>query len=590
MRLENNGVTSNSQSSPAPGVGNNNGLASNGATASMLKSAASETHSNGTSAVRNGMGKLDVGGLTAAEYGLTTPKSDYFGHDREEVTRILIQALVDLGYHKAATTLEDESEFTLESPYVSSFRHAVLKGDWNNAERLLEGMEIHQDADINALLFYLRQQKFLELLEIRNLSRALQVLRNELTPLNHSVERLHFLSSLMMCLSAEDLKQEADWDGASGSSRQHLLSELSKFISPSIMIPEHRLSSLLQQVKQTQISNCLYHNTSNSPSLYSDHTCDRNQFPSLTVELLSDHADEVYCVKFSNDGTKMASASKDKSIIIWDVENFELLFILSEHNKDVTYVDWSPDDTRLVSCSQDKTARLWDITEGKLLKTLTEFSEPVSSVAWAPDGQSFVTGGLDEFLIQWDVRGEMLRKSASPRIYDLKVTADCQKIVAVCTEQQLHVFDFRDWKNQRSYNLGCELTGVQTSKDSRYAIVNTAAREVVMLDLETGRAIQRYTGQLQGRWVIRGCLGGADENFVLSGSEDSNIYVWHKQNGQLVEKLAGHTGTVNCVTWNPSNAHMFASAGDDRTIRIWSRAPRPQAKGKMKNTVDGWSH
>jgi WD40 repeat protein len=93
-----------------------------------------------------------------------------------------------------------------------------------------------------------------------------------------------------------------------------------EFISPSIMIPEHRLASLLQQVKQTQISNCLYHNTSNSPSLYSDHTCDRNQFPSLTVELLSDHSDEVYCVKFSNDGTKMASASKDKSIIIWDVE------------------------------------------------------------------------------------------------------------------------------------------------------------------------------------------------------------------------------------------------------------------------------
>jgi len=150
---------------------------------------------------------------------------------------------------------------------------------------------------------------------------------------------------------------------------------------------------------------------------------------------------------------------------------------------------------------------------------LADFSEPVSSVAWAPDGQSFVTGGMDEFLIQWDVRGEMLRKSASPRIYDLKVTADCQKIVGVCTEQQLHVFDFRDWKNQRSYNLGCSLTGVQTSKDSRYAIVNTAAREVVMLDLETGRVIQRYTGQVQDRWVIRGCLGGADENFVLSGSE-----------------------------------------------------------------------
>lgn len=93
-----------------------------------------------------------------------------------------------------------------------------------------------------------------------------------------------------------------------------------EFISPSVMIPEHRLASLLDQVKAKQISNCLYHNTSNSPSLYSDHMCDREQFPLCTLDLLSDHADEVYCVKFSHDGRRMASASKDKNVIIWEVE------------------------------------------------------------------------------------------------------------------------------------------------------------------------------------------------------------------------------------------------------------------------------
>jgi hypothetical protein len=139
MRLENNGV--NSQSS--------NNHATNGAT--PLKSGL-ENHSNGTApSVRNGTGKLEAGS-TASSFTMLappTPRPDYFGHDREEVTRILIQALVDLGYHKAATLLEEESEYTLESPRVSDFRRAILRGEWGRAEQLLYGMDIHQDADFN---------------------------------------------------------------------------------------------------------------------------------------------------------------------------------------------------------------------------------------------------------------------------------------------------------------------------------------------------------------------------------------------------------------------------------------------------------
>lgn len=86
------------------------------------------------------------------------------------------------------------------------------------------------------------------------------------------------------------------------------------------MIPEHRLASLLHQVKQAQISKCLYHNTAYSPSLYSDHLCPRDQFPLTTIEILTEHTDEVWFLQFSHDGTRLASASQDFSVIIWDCE------------------------------------------------------------------------------------------------------------------------------------------------------------------------------------------------------------------------------------------------------------------------------
>jgi hypothetical protein len=57
-----------------------------------------------------------------------------------------------------------------------------------------ETLVLAEDADRSEMLFYLRQQKFLELLEARELGSALVVLRQELTPLNYDVDRLHALS------------------------------------------------------------------------------------------------------------------------------------------------------------------------------------------------------------------------------------------------------------------------------------------------------------------------------------------------------------------------------------------------------------
>lgn len=344
------------------------------------------------------------------------PRPPYFGHDREEVTRILIQALTDLGYDNAASSLSQESGYNLESPAVSKFRNAVLQGDWAQAEDLLfgdtleeggvsiggNGLVLQTGVDRNVMRFWLREQKFLELLEQRDTGKALMVLRLELTPLYQDTSKLHFLSryctkllsctqaniifSLLMCQSTEDLKVKAEWDGAKGESRHYLLSELSseyspkyketkanmqvECISPSVMLPEHRLAVLLHQVKGHQISSCLYHNTASSPSLYQDHNCDRNHFPVHQIRELDKHTGEVWHVKFSNDGTRLATCGKDGTCVIFEVGTWEVLQCLAVPEKGICSVAWSPDDTMIVTCQMDYYAILWDVHVSLLLTNL----------------------------------------------------------------------------------------------------------------------------------------------------------------------------------------------------------------------------
>ncbi|CZT49505.1 related to WD40 repeat-containing protein [Rhynchosporium secalis] len=574
MRLEGESNSSNGTSRPL----------SNGSGPSALYKAALSNSANGTRRSSIAMNGSNTNGHSSVKQPPT-----YFGHDREEVTRILIQSLTDLGYNSAAASLSQESGFNVESPTVAKFRNAVLTGEWSQAESLLfggsledggvsidgDGLVLQDGVDRNVMRFWLRQQKFLELLEQRDTGRALMVLRTELTPLYQDTGKLHFLSSLLMCHSLQDLKSKAEWDGAEGQSRHHLLSELSKCISPSVMLPEHRLAVLLNQVKRYQIDSCLYHNTSESPSLYQDHVCDQSHFPLHTVLELDKHSSEVWQVKFSHDGTRLASCGKDGTCIIYEVGSFEVLQNLAMAESGIASVSWSPNDEFVVTCGRDHLAILWDSHTGDILQQLPRFGEPVSSCVWAPDGRTFIIGCLDKEknLSQWNRNGDLVFDwGRTHRIQDVEISPNGQYLVAMDNETHIHIYNFVTRELEYEMDMKVRMSSVSISQDSRFLLVNKTDGEAQMVDLDVQAPIRTFkSGAKGGNFVIRATYGGANESFVIFGSEDGHIFIWHKETGQLIEKLEGHgKASCNSVSWNPSNPCMFATAGDDAKVRIWA--------------------
>lgn len=493
------------------------------------------------------------------------PTGPFFGHDREEVTRILIQSLSDLGYHNAAGTLSRESGFELEVPSVAAFRTAIQTGDWSEAEALLfgrrqesapripnlsnplwtktsqssspdvytAGLPLSDGANRHEMLFRMRQQKYLELLEQGQLEAALMVLRQELTPLHQDVLRLHTLSSLIMCHSPDHLRAQAHWDGAAGESRNHLLSELSKSISPSVMIPEHRLAVLLDQVQEQQVRQCLYHNTTDPPSLYHDHVCDSEDFPLHVYQELKEHQDEVWYLEFSNNGSMLASAGKDNKVIVYNTTNWRPLWHFQEghdigpNESGICYIAWSPDDRYLLSCSQAKEIVLYDTRNGHKIGSIDHFSYPVTTAAWAPDGLSFVVGsqdsmrplGLYQLADQKQIHTWYSHDSTNMRINDCSISADASRLAAITSDNRVLVFDFQTRVKIADWYMEDKLTCVTLSHDGKTVLISMNEGRLLLLNSESGDVVQRYTGLKQSEFVIRSAFGGANENFVISGSE-----------------------------------------------------------------------
>lgn len=581
------------------------------------------TNSNSNS-MQNGKEKAN-GAYTSAiakhahpPHAATTP---YYGHDREEVTRLVIQTLNDLGYDEAADNVMQRSGFALESPAVASFRAAVLAADWVTAERHLdaatlagarperpdrpeasrpnEGLVLSPEASAIDMRFAIREQKYLEFLEQGDTAKALLVLRNELTPLCRDTSGPHRLSTFLMCQNPRDLFHAARWDGAAGTSRRTLLSKLSRFISPSVMLPEHRLAVLLQQVKYYQNSACLYHTNPRGSSLYTDHYCEPTNFPShLLRELDSSHnAGEVWQIRFSNDGTKLASCGSGRHVIIWDMKTFKVLLKLDGHNHGAGDIAWSPDDSMLVSCGRDNTVRIFDMHTGLIRNYIDKFVEPISCCAWVarPGGDSdsnddsIVLGSFDKNrgLCTWSPNGELLHTwTQKHRTEDLALSSNGQWLVAMDHDKKIHVYNFR--KRELEYEMPMQSRPVSveiSQNDPNMLLVNLQDGEVHMFDLMAkGRFVRRYIGSTGGECVIRGAFGGANECFVISGSEDGNLTIWHKNIGSPLFKMEAHKPRCNAVRWSPTDPVLFASCGDDDKIKIWSNAERVR---QFEASLDG---
>ena len=90
--------------------------------------------------------------------------------------------------------------------------------------------------------------------------------------------------------------------------------------------------------------------------------------PVVTGEyrILRGHTDEVFAAAFHPDGTRLATAGRDRAVWLWDLARGEEVARLQGHTKLVWSLAFSPDGATLASGSEDGTVRLWDTAPLKM--------------------------------------------------------------------------------------------------------------------------------------------------------------------------------------------------------------------------------
>jgi WD40 repeat protein len=251
----------------------------------------------------------------------------------------------------------------------------------------------------------------------------------------------------------------------------------------------------------------------------------------LTVEShclrsLVGHTNWIFTVTHSPDESRLASASADGTVRIWDLATDTCLHLLP-HPHWVIRTLFSPDGRYLIVSGMSATIYVWDTISGELIKTLDGHLDWVWSIAISADGHTLFSTGEDRTIRRWDLR-----------------TGVCQTV--------FHAHQDRVWT-------------IALSPDDRHLVSGSEDRTIKIWDLLREKCVKTIDGY--GNW-IKSIAFVPQQAWLVSCHHDRTIRLWSWQNLTCIHTLSGHTDAVQTIAVSPDGSYL-ASSSLDRTIRLW---------------------
>jgi WD40 repeat protein len=280
----------------------------------------------------------------------------------------------------------------------------------------------------------------------------------------------------------------------------------------------------------------------------------------------------VLSVAFSSDGTLLACANRSGTIKLWDIASAQIFRTLQGHEGSVESVAFSPDGTRLASASQDMTIVLWDVASERCLQTLRGHEDSVRSVAFSPDGTRIASAGRDRMIKLWDVSSAQclntLRGHRSG-VSSVAFSPDGRRLGSASTDRTIKLWDIGSAQCLHTLeDHGYFVTSVMFSPDGSKLVSSSDDKTLKLWDVASALCLDTFEGH---DGSVQTAAFSPDGTQLASASLDGSVRLWDVESMQCLHILQGHHAWVESVALSPDGM-LLASSNRDHTVKLWSIA------------------
>jgi U3 small nucleolar RNA-associated protein 13 len=261
-------------------------------------------------------------------------------------------------------------------------------------------------------------------------------------------------------------------------------------------------------------------------------------------------------------GWRLASGGEDGKVRVWDLHRRTPSAMLDSHVSVVRRIDYSPDENALLSASRDKTVMVWDCKTWKKRMTLPVYEE-TETAGFLANGTIVYTGGEEGSLKLWemDTMREISRqepaKTEMEAIQDSVNIPDLPFLLTVLADQTVVLHGIEKLAKPDKGNKLAPLPVLRRICGNHDQIVDVAyvGTDKSCLALATNSEDVRIIN-------LTACSSGTESATFSDDYFGSEIAV-----------LKGHTDIIISmdVDWS---GHWLATGGKDDTARLWKVDPR----------------
>lgn len=273
-------------------------------------------------------------------------------------------------------------------------------------------------------------------------------------------------------------------------------------------------------------------------------------------------------LSWSPDGAKLASGGA-REAAIWDAATGKQIASTTGSNRGPDFVRFSPDGSRLLTASVDGTAAVCNAQTGERLLTLPH-GGPVVFARWSPDAQRILTAGFNETVHLWDT-ATGLPVSEGIKLPTLPFSLEFSPSgghFAAASDSLAQVWDIA---GQPAFTVRHEegVLGASFSPDNRLLVTASLDKTARIADATNGAPVGPPLKHREAVHAAR--FNGASDRVVTTTSQ-GNAQVWNVKSGRPATEPFRERGKPGVVAFDPAGRRIL-TASDDRSAQVWRISP-----------------